>query len=102
MNVASPEEDERYHRLRSLVDRGAPTSRVASSSPAAGPIESGLVVTHCKDREAGQRPDPVGVVSDRTLRGDPPRLNDLGEARHTAPHRPGPPRRRTQGARVAR
>jgi hypothetical protein len=49
----------------------------AASTPDAAPIEAEITVTHYKDRGADNPPEPVGVVSERTIRSDPPRLNDL-------------------------
>ncbi len=46
-------------------------------APEVGPIEAEIAVTHYKDRGPGRPPEPVGVVSERTIRGTPPRLKDL-------------------------
>jgi hypothetical protein len=70
-----------------LWPRGAPpplAAGVPKETPAAnaGPIEAEIIVTHHKDLD-GQHAQEVGVVSERTLRSDPPRLNDLVKVRIT-------------------
>jgi hypothetical protein len=51
-------------------------------APGAGPIEVEIAVTHYKDL-GGKFAREVGVVSDRTLRSDPPLFNDLMRVRVT-------------------
>jgi serine/threonine protein kinase len=75
-----------------LWPRGTPPVPVSSTpsvtaEPAkaaaleAGPIEAEIAVTHYKDQGADRPPATVGVVSDQTLRGDPPRMKDLVRVR---------------------
>ncbi len=40
-------------------------------------------MSHYKDQGADRAPEPVGLVSERTLRADPPRLKDLVRVRVT-------------------
>ncbi len=66
--------------------RAAPSAaaEVAKApAPEAGPIEAEIAVSHYKDQGADRAPEPVGVVSERTLRSDPPRLKDLVRVRVT-------------------
>ena len=58
---------------------GAPARADAAKTitPEAGPIEAEIAVTHYKDRGVELAPEPVGPVSDRALRDNPPRLKDL-------------------------
>jgi hypothetical protein len=66
-----------------LWPRGAspppPAAVGPTAAPAAeaGPIEAEIAVTHYKDLGPDRPPEPVGVVSERTIRSDPPRLKDL-------------------------
>jgi hypothetical protein len=70
-----------------LWSRGAPPPPVAAGllkapAPDAGPIEAEIIVTHYKDLD-GKLAKEVGVVSERTLWSDPPRLKDLVRVRAT-------------------
>jgi serine/threonine protein kinase len=71
-----------------LWPKGAPPPPAASvpieaRTAAAGPIAVEIAVTHYRDRGAERPPEPVGVISEQTLRGDPPRLKDLVRVRAT-------------------
>ena len=63
----------------------APAAAEVAQAPApdAGPIEAEIAVTHYKDQGPGRPPEPVGVVSERTLRTAPPRFKDLVRVRVT-------------------
>ncbi len=72
-----------------LWPRKAPTPAPAvpevaqAPAPDAGPIEAEMTVTHYKDQGPGRPPEPVGVVSERTIRTAPPRFKDLVRVRVT-------------------
>ena len=71
-----------------LWPRSAPPPSAAADlakdpAPDAGPIEAEMTVTHYKDQGPGRPPEPVGVVSERTIRTAPPRLKDMVRIRVT-------------------
>jgi hypothetical protein len=70
--------------LWSRVARPPPAAVVPTEAPAADerPIKAEIIVTHYKDLD-GQHALEVGVVSEWTLRSDPPRLKDLVRVRAT-------------------
>ncbi len=70
-----------------LLPKSAPRPAMAAGPartavPDAGPIEAEITVVHYKDL-GGTLAQEVGVVSDQSLRSDPPRLKDLVRIRVT-------------------
>jgi hypothetical protein len=52
-----------------------------AGTSAGDPLRADIVVSHFRDRGPGQAPVPVGMVSEDSLAGDPPRLRDLVRVR---------------------